>query len=400
MFDNSINLVLNGLFYLYLFTEMADVFRGLNLLETLKDSIENNKLSDVKDAVEDLLISRINLAVVGDRGDEKATFINSLRGLGPGDEGAAPSPSPAAPEEVAGYPNPRHPDFRLWDLPPVPSTSPFAPERYMEKVKFSRYNAVFMTFTQTLQPNSVEVFLEARSLQQHTVYFILFAVAKDTEKSLEEKRKASVGVLTSQGVAQPKVYVVRPSTLEKFDFPGLLEDMGRDLPEIRAHALLLALPTLTSTLVTQKKDAFKALVWAAASLSGGVSAIPVPFVASMVDSSVAVRILTKAQLSLCLDNESVEALARQRGVELSRLKGLRTCVLSLEVTKGEVKKRLAAAEKDLATTSSKLVEMAMPRHARSVSRSFTAMLQALNGAIDEMAADAEKILAAALGEGK
>ncbi|XP_018555352.1 immunity-related GTPase family, q2 [Lates calcarifer] len=378
---------------------MADVFRGLNLLETLKESMESNKLSDVRDAVEDLLISRINLAVVGIRGDEKDSFINSLRGLGPGDEGAAPSSSSAS-VEVAGYPNPKHPDFRLWDLPPVPDTSPFEPEGYMNRFKFPRYNAVFMTFTHTPHPNSVEVFLEARSLQQQTVYFILLAPVGDKEKSLEEKRKASLEILSSQGVTQPKVYLVRPSTLEKSDFPSLLEDMSKDLPEIRAHALLLALPTLNSTLVTQKKEAFKALVWAAASLSGGMSAIPVPLVASMVDSSVAVRILTKAQLSLCLDEDSIERLARQRGMEPAKLKGLRTCTLSVEVTRGDVKRRLAAAEKDLATVSSKLVEMAMPRHARSASRSFTAMLQALNSAIDEMATDAEKIVGAAHGNGK
>ncbi|XP_071376410.1 immunity-related GTPase family, q2 [Centroberyx affinis] len=379
---------------------MADVFRGLNLLESLKESIENNKLSDVKDAVEDLLISRINLAVVGDRGVEKATFINAIRGLGPEDEGAALSPSPTPPEGLAGYPNPKHPDFRLWDLPPVPTTSPFEPEGYMDRVKFLRYNAVFMVFTQSPHPNSAEVFLEARSLQRETVYFILLASEKDTDKNLEDKRKASLEILKSEGVAQPKVYLVRPATLEKLDFPDLLEDMGRDLPEIRANSFLLALPTLTRTLVSQKRDAFKALVWAAASLSGGVSAIPVPLVASMVDSSVGVRILTKARISLCLDDESVERLAKQRGVEPAKLKALRTCVLSVEVTKGEVKKRLAAAEKDLATVSSRLVEMAMPRHARSASRSFTAMLQALNGAIDDMAADAEKIVTAAVGEGK
>lgn len=304
---------------------MADVFRGLNLLEILKESLESNKLSEVKDAVEDLLISRINLAVVGDRGDEKACFLNSLRGLGPGNEGAALCQSPVAPEEVAGYPDPKHPDFRLWDLPPVPATSPFEPKGYMDGVKFLRYNAVFMVFTQTTQPNSVEVFLEARSLQLQTVYFTLLASRKDTETSLEEKKKVCLEMLTSQGVKKPKVYLVRPSSLEKFDFPALLEDMCNDLPEIRAHALLLALPALTSTLVTQKKEAFKALVWAAASLSGGMSAIPVPLVASMVDSSVAVRILTKAQLSLCLDDESVERLAQQRGVEPARLKALRTC---------------------------------------------------------------------------
>uniref|UniRef100_A0A3Q0QQ74 Immunity-related GTPase family, q2 n=1 Tax=Amphilophus citrinellus TaxID=61819 RepID=A0A3Q0QQ74_AMPCI len=379
---------------------MADVFRGLNLLETLKESIESNKLSDVKEAVEDLLISRINLAVVGDRGEEKASFMNSLRGLGADDEGAAPASSPVAPEGVAGYPNPKHPDFRLWDLPPVPDISPFEPEGYMDSYKFLRYNAVFMTSTQTVQPNSVEVFLEALSLQRQTVYFIVLASVEDSEKILEEKRKASLEVLKSKGVAQTKIYLVRPSMLEKSDFPSLLADMSNDLPEIRAHALVLALPTLTSALVTQKKEAFKALVWAGASLSGGVSAIPVPFVASMVDSSIGVRILTKAQLSLCLDDESVERLAQQRGIEPTKLKELRNCALSVEVSKGEVKRRLAVAEKDLATVSSKLLEMAMPRNARSVSRSFAAMLQALNGAIDEMAADAQNILAAALREGK
>ncbi|XP_017279230.1 immunity-related GTPase family, q2 [Kryptolebias marmoratus] len=380
---------------------MADVFRGLNLLETLKESIESNKLSDVKDAVEDLLISRINLAVVGDRGGEKASFMNSLRGLGPDDKDAAPSQSPVAPEEVTGYPNPKHPDFRLWDLPPVPTTSPFEPEGYVNRFKFLRYNAVFMMFTQKLQPNSVEVCLEARSLQQQAVYFILLASAKDTEKkSLEERKEAALEVLKSQGVKQPKVFLVRPSTLEKLDFPDLLADISKALPEIRAYAFLLALPALTPALVTQKKEAFKALIWAAASLSGGVSAIPVPLVASMVDSSIAVRILTKAQLSLCLDDKSLEQLARQRNLEAAELKRLRTCVLSVEVTKVEVKKRLAAAEKELSTASSKLLEMAMPRHARSASRAFTAMLQTLNSAVDEMAADAERIVTTALGQEK
>ncbi|XP_054638672.1 immunity-related GTPase family, q2 [Dunckerocampus dactyliophorus] len=376
---------------------MVDVLRGLNLLQSLKESMESNKLSEVKDAVEDLLISRINLAIVGDRVEEKISFINSLHGLCPGDEGAARSSSAVDTDDVVCYPNPKHTDFRLWDLPPVPQLSPFEPETFMDRVKFARYNAVFMTFTQTLTPGVVEVFLQARSLQQHTVYLTFLVSGNDKDKNLEEKRRASVEMLTSKGVSQPKVYLVRPSALETLDFPALLEDMTKDLPEIRSCALLMALPTLTTTLVSQKKEAFKALVWAAASISGGMSTIPVPFVASMVDSSVAVRILSKAQASLCLDDASVERLARQRGVEPLSLKALRACTLSVEVTKGEVKSRLAAAEKDLPSISSKLMQMAVPRHARSAGRSFSATLHALNAAIDDMAADAEKILASAFG---
>lgn len=374
-------------------TDMADVLKSLNLLESLKESIEKNNISDIKDAVEDMLISRINIAVMGERGAEKAAFINSLRGLGVGDEGAALCPSTAAPEELAVFPNPKHPDFRLWDLPIVSSDLSFDAENYVERYKILRYNAVFMTFTQTPSPNMVSVWREARSVQKDALYFALLASEKDTEKTLEAKKKDSLEALKAEGVSLPKVFLVCPSALEKLEFLKLLEVMQGDLPEIRAHAFLLALPTFSSALVAQKKEAFKALGWAAASLSAGVSAIPLPLVASMVDASVAVRILTKAQISLCLDDESVERLARQRGIEPNKLKGLRSCLLSVEISKSEVKRRLSVAEKENSTTTTRLVELAMPHHARSVSRSFTVMLQAINSAIDDMSADADKIVA-------
>ncbi|XP_036393900.1 immunity-related GTPase family, q2 [Megalops cyprinoides] len=378
---------------------MADVLRSLKLLETLKELMEKNRLSEVKDAVEDLLISRVNLAVVGERGPEKAAFINALRGLGPEDSGAAQCPSSTPPDEPAVYPNPKHTDFRLWDLPGVPSASPFNPEEYMERFKFLRYNAVIMTFSQSLHPNSVTVWKEARAAQRETVYFALLASQGDSDKALEARKKSSLEVLKAEGVPIPKVFMVRPSTLEKLDFPALLEEMERDLPEIKSNALLLALPPLTVAVVNRKKDTFKAMVWAAASLSGGVSAIPVPLVSSMVDASLAVRILCKARDSLSLDDESVERLARQRGRGAAELKELRSCTLSLEVTKGEVKKRLAEADKEK-PRGARIVEMALPMNAKSASRSFTAMLQALNGAIDEMSADAEKVVTAAIGKSK
>lgn len=367
---------------------MADVFRGLNLLETLKESVERNKLSEVKDAVEDLLISRINLAVVGEAGEEKVNLIQSLGALSPQDGGTSSQSG------VTMYSNPQHPDFHLWDLPPVPSATPFEAAPYMDQVKFHRHNVVLMVSTKAPSANDVAVFLEALSLQQKTVYFLLLHAEN---QAVEEKK--SVEALVSHGVMEPKVYVVDPSRLDRLDFPGLLQDMQRDLPEIRAHALLLALPTFSSTVVAQKKEAFQALVWAAASLSGGLSAVPVPFVASLADSEIAVRILSRAQASLCVDDASVERLARRRGAEPGTIAGLRTCSLSAEVTKTEVKRRLAAAQSD-SSISSRLVGMALPRHARFARRSFTAMLNALNAAIEEMAADADRIVTALLASKK
>lgn len=379
---------------------MADVLRSLNLLEVLKESMEKKGLSEVKDAVEDLLISRVNIAVVGKRGPEKTALLNSLRGLGPEDSGATPFPSTIPPEELTVYPNPKHPDFRLWDLPGVPEGSPFVPEEYMKRVKFLRYSAVIMTSSRMpFHSNSALVRREVRSLQREAVYFALLASECDSRESMEARRKASQKALSAEGLASPRVFLVRGSALEELDFPVLLEEVWRDLPEVRAAALLLALPALSVAVVNRKRDALKALVWAAASLSGGVSAIPVPLVSPAVDASVGVRILSKARNSLGLDDESVERLARQRGRDGGRLKALRTCRLSLEVTRGGVKKLLADAERQK-TTGAWVVEMALPMTAKSASRSFTTMFLALNGAIDDMAADAEKVVVAAIGEGE
>ncbi|KAG9335436.1 hypothetical protein JZ751_004758 [Albula glossodonta] len=355
---------------------MADVLRSLKLLEVLKESMEKNRLSEVKDAVEDLLISRINIGVVGERGLEKAALINSLRGLGPEDSGAVqfPSPEATAADELVVYPNPKHPDFRLWDIPEVPETSPFDPEEYMQRVRLLRYNAVIITSCRSFHPNSTTLWREARAVQREAVYFALLASSeRDSRESLEARRKASLEAMgaTGGGVACPKLFLVCGSALERLDFPDLLEELERDLPEIKASALLLALPALSVSVVTRKRDTLKALVWAAASLSGGVSAIPVPLVSSMVDASVAVRILNKARDSLSLDDESV--------------------------TKGGVKKLLAEADKEK-PTGSRFVEMALPMTAKSASRSFTTMFLALNGAIDDMAADAEKVVKTAIGE--
>ncbi|GAA6077223.1 immunity-related GTPase family, q2 [Tachysurus ichikawai] len=277
----------------------------------------------------------------------------------------------------------------------ISSDYSFDPKNYIERYKIPRYNIVIMTFTQNPSPNTVDVWREARSLQKEAMYFVLLASENDIEKILEAKRQASLEALKAEGVALPKVFLVHPSALEKLDFIKLLEVMLGDLPEVRAYALLLALPIFSTTIVAQKKDAFKAIGWAAASISGGVSAIPVPMVASMVDASVAERILTKAQMSLCLDNESAERLAE---IDSAKLKAMRTCILSVEVSKSEVKKRLAAAEKDTTTTTKRLVELAMPRQVRAVSHSFTVMLQTINSAIDDMSTDAENIILLAIGE--
>ncbi|KAJ8404971.1 hypothetical protein AAFF_G00328920, partial [Aldrovandia affinis] len=152
----------------------------------------------------------------------------------------------------------------MWDLPGVPDASPFAPEGYMEGVKFPRYNAVIMASSQAFHRNSAAVWREARAAQREAVYFALLASERDTPESLDARRKASLEALAAEGTPPPRVFLVRGTALEGLDFPHLLEEVERDLPEVKASALLLALPALSVAVVARKRDALKALVWAAA----------------------------------------------------------------------------------------------------------------------------------------
>ncbi|PPQ65196.1 hypothetical protein CVT24_011382 [Panaeolus cyanescens] len=61
--------------------------------------------------------NRINIAIVGECGVGKSSLLNSIRGLSPGDPGAAPAGFDETTEDVESYPDPRNPIIVWYDLP-------------------------------------------------------------------------------------------------------------------------------------------------------------------------------------------------------------------------------------------------------------------------------------------
>ena len=79
---------------------------------------------------------KITIGVIGESHSGKSSFINTIRGLKPGEPGAAAvrnrewtKPTP--------YDYPKNPLVTLWDLPGV-GTYNFPQETYMEKINVSR----------------------------------------------------------------------------------------------------------------------------------------------------------------------------------------------------------------------------------------------------------------------
>ncbi|XP_052775806.1 T-cell-specific guanine nucleotide triphosphate-binding protein 2-like [Mya arenaria] len=75
---------------------------------------------------------QINIAVTGEPGTGKSSFINSIRGLEADDPGAAEVSLFETTMNLSGYPHPDNPNLRIWDLPYVGELT-FTRDNYLQK---------------------------------------------------------------------------------------------------------------------------------------------------------------------------------------------------------------------------------------------------------------------------
>ena len=80
---------------------------------------------------------KITIGVIGESHSGKSSFINTIRGLRPGEPGAAAVRNRECTREPTSYEYPKNPLVTLWNLPGV-GTNDFPQETYMEKIKVSR----------------------------------------------------------------------------------------------------------------------------------------------------------------------------------------------------------------------------------------------------------------------
>ena len=113
--------------------------------EFLKISKENEgKVKEVSKHIDTLLSSwktkSIRLAVTGEAGSGKSSFINAMRGLDGDEPNAALVDVVEATRIPTPYKHPKNEQLEFWDLPGV-GTVNFPRNRYLQKVRFDTYDA-------------------------------------------------------------------------------------------------------------------------------------------------------------------------------------------------------------------------------------------------------------------
>jgi predicted GTPase len=88
----------------------------------------------INDVLKEMDKAPLNIAVTGESGAGKSSFINALRGVEHGGEDAAPIGMLETTMQRTPYKHPNFPKVIIWDLPGT-GTINFQPKHYLEKVK-------------------------------------------------------------------------------------------------------------------------------------------------------------------------------------------------------------------------------------------------------------------------
>ncbi|KAG9266124.1 interferon-inducible GTPase 5-like [Astyanax mexicanus] len=260
----------------------------------------------------------LNIAVTGETGSGKSTFINAIRGLSDDDEGAAETGVTETTKEPTPYKHPTMPRVVLWDLPGIGSAN-FKAKTYLKDVKIDNYDFFIIISSERFRENDKMLAKEIQK-RKKLFYFIRSKIDNDIraeegrrnfnrEETLSKIRRYCEENLKE--IQNARVFLISSKNLSEYDFEALVFTLMSDLPEHKQKALLQSVPVSSLAILEKKVKMFKKAAWAAAFLSGGIAVVPVPGLSLACDASILVTFFTSCYHSFGLDDKSLDRLAER-----------------------------------------------------------------------------------------
>uniref|UniRef100_A0A8C0AC31 IRG-type G domain-containing protein n=1 Tax=Bos mutus grunniens TaxID=30521 RepID=A0A8C0AC31_BOSMU len=296
-------------------------------------SFEKGQPKDVADEIQRALQSAENapqnVAVIGQSGSGKSSFINVLRGIGHEGAGSASVGVVPTTRKKTPYPHPKYPNMTFWDLPGT-GTPESLPNAYQEVVGDDNYDYFIIISSSRFSSNNA--FL-AQKIQEKGKKFYFVRTKVDSDLYNENKSKPrsfnketvlqqirdnsdclpGVQLNLSKIVSEPTVFLVSNFKSKEFDFPKLQETLLQDLPAEKHYTALLLLPNLSESFIQLKRAMIKEKLWLTAFWAAILAFIPLtPFCCGF-ELSEHERDLKQYQSLFGLDEESVSQIAQNLG---------------------------------------------------------------------------------------
>ncbi|XP_044539847.1 T-cell-specific guanine nucleotide triphosphate-binding protein 2-like [Gracilinanus agilis] len=226
----------------------------------------------INELIERIENAHLNIALTGESGSGKSSFINAFLGIGHEDGDAASTRVMETTTSISSYEHPKFPNVTFWDLPDI-GTPNFQPKSYLKQVNFSDYDFFFIFSSARFRENDAKLAQEIRQMGKK-FYFVRTKVDSDLdnerkakpksfnrENVLQQIRKNCSQHLQKVGIEEPQVFLISNFELASFDFPKLLDILGEELPEHKRHVFLLSLPNISEAIINQKKATLQEKIW-------------------------------------------------------------------------------------------------------------------------------------------
>ncbi|XP_031168091.1 interferon-inducible GTPase 5-like [Sander lucioperca] len=354
---------------------------------------------------------QLNIAITGESGSGKSSFVNAFRGIHNRDkERAAPTGVTETTTDPTPYPHPNHPNVTLWDLPGI-GTTKFPADEYLKKVEFERFDFFIIISADRFRENDVKLAQEIQKMKKK-FYFVHSKIDHNIrdeeetqgsefneEETLKEIREDCIQGLKGR-VESPQVFLVASRKLHLYDFPLLEKTLEEELPAHKKHVLLLALPNVSLEIIIKKKEALQARIKYRASLSALGAAVPVPGLSFDADMVMIAATIRQYQVTFGLDSASLQRLAQTAGLPLDELRAVMSSPLAgKEINKDLIIKVLCSSVTFVSLTAAEEGSRFIPFFGipAAMTLSFVSTYTTLNMFLNMLADDSQKVFKKALG---
>ncbi|KAM4014943.1 interferon-inducible GTPase 5-like isoform 1-T3 [Anomaloglossus baeobatrachus] len=326
-----------------------------NQLQEMKNFFENKDFAEavesVKRCLEDIDQVPLNVAVTGESGSGKSTFINVIRGLGDEEDDSAKTGVVETTMVPSPYLHPHHRNVKYWDLPGIGSPE-FQPMDYLQMVKFHQYDFFLIITTERFRECHILLARAIKSMGKK-FYFLRSKIdsalkgcrrgrtncCKD-EDLLKKIHEDCVNGLRAGGIENPRVFLISSLEPEKYDFYLIQKTLEDELPSHKRHIFLLSQPIFFHQALEKKRKAFVAQIWKWAIMSAmnvatsqrpGVNSMScVPYLSANGDLTLMVNVLEEYKKAFGLDTRSLMILSDTFGKDLEDLRSVIGTMTALE----------------------------------------------------------------------
>ncbi|KAM9254125.1 interferon-gamma-inducible GTPase 10-like [Dugong dugon] len=305
---------------------------GILSQETINDIQEDlvkGKLKDMVGKIQKSLVeaenASLDVAVIGECGTAKSSFINALRGLSHEEEESASTGVVETTVKKTPYQHPKYPKVTFWDMPGSGAPN-FSLETYLETVEFAKYDFFIIISSTRFNENDALLAQKIKNVGRK-FYFVRTKVDNDLhneeiskpksfkkERVLQQIRDYCLANLSDIGVPEPHIFLVSNFDLTDFGFPRLEEMLLKELPAHKRHTFVLLMPCLSDSAIEMKRDFFKEKIWLDAPKTSALAFIPfMPFIYGF-DLPEQEKCLGHYRSHFGLDDKSIKEIAQNFGI--------------------------------------------------------------------------------------